>query len=70
LNIIVDPEFDVVERRDFSIIAGSIINDADESDSDKQNEEDNVIFIGNGKLDSQREYVINLVTLILMNLML
>jgi hypothetical protein len=46
----------------------SIISDIDESDSDKTSEEDNVIFICDGELDSQREYVKNLVIPIFPNL--
>jgi hypothetical protein len=70
LNNVVDPEFDVVERKDFTDIDVSIISDIDESDSDKESEEDNAIFIGDGDLDSQREYVKNLVISILPNLRL
>jgi hypothetical protein len=68
LNIAVDPEFDVVERKDFMNIDGSIISDIIESDSDKESKEDNAIFIDDWKLDSQREYVKNLVISILLNL--
>jgi hypothetical protein len=53
LTIIVDPEFDVVERKDFTNIDASIISDTDESNLDNEIEEDNAIFIGDGELDSQ-----------------
>jgi hypothetical protein len=45
LNIIVIPEFNVVEKKNFTNIDGSIISDTDESDSDKESEEDNVILL-------------------------
>jgi hypothetical protein len=61
LNIVVDWEFDVTERENFTNIDVSIKSDTDESDSDKENEDDNAIFIDDGELDSQREYVKNLV---------
>jgi hypothetical protein len=70
LNVVVDPEFVVVERKDFTNTDVSIISDIDESDSDKENEEDNAIFISDGELDSQREYVKNIVISILLNLWL
>jgi hypothetical protein len=57
LNIVVDPEFDVVERRDFTNIDVSIMSDTDESDSDKESGEDNALFIDDGELDNQIEYV-------------
>jgi hypothetical protein len=60
LNIVVDPEFNVIERKDFTNNDVSIISDIDESDSDKESEEDNAIFIGDGELECQREYVKNL----------
>jgi hypothetical protein len=52
LNIVDDPEFDPVKRKDFTNIDVSIISDTDESDSGKESEKDNAIFIGDGKLDS------------------
>jgi hypothetical protein len=61
LNFAVDLEFNIVERKDFTNINVSIISDIDESDLDKENEDDCAIFISNGKLDSQREYIKNLV---------
>jgi hypothetical protein len=70
LNAVVDPEFDVVERKDFTNIDVSIISDIDEGDSDKESEEDNAIFIGDRELDSQREYIKNFVISILPNLRL
>jgi hypothetical protein len=48
--------FDVVEKKDFTNTDASIINDTDESDSDKDSEEDNAIFINDRELDSQRKY--------------
>jgi hypothetical protein len=57
LNVVVDPKFDAVKRKDFTNINVSIINDTDESDSCKKSEEDNAIFIDEGEFDSQREYV-------------
>jgi hypothetical protein len=54
LYIVVDPEFGVVERKDFTNIDVSIISYTGESDSDKESEEDDAIFIGDGELDSQR----------------
>jgi hypothetical protein len=68
LNIVVNPKFDVVERKNFTNIDVSIISDIDENDSNKESEEDNAIFIGNEELDSQREYITNLVITILSNL--
>jgi hypothetical protein len=68
LNIVVGLEFDVVERKDSTNIDLSIISDIDESDSGKENKEDNAIFIYNEELDSQRKYVKNLVILIHQNL--
>jgi hypothetical protein len=44
LNIVVDPESDVVKRKNSTNIDVSIISDTDESDSDKESEEDNAIF--------------------------
>jgi hypothetical protein len=64
----VDQEFDVVERKDFTNIVVSIISDTDESDSDKENEEDNAMFIRGRDLPSQREYITNLIIPILPNL--
>jgi hypothetical protein len=55
LNIIDDPEFDVVERKDFTNIDVSIISDTDKSNLDKESKEDNAVFISNEELDSQRE---------------
>jgi hypothetical protein len=68
LNIVADPEFDVIERKDVRNIDVSIISDTDESDSDNQSKEDNTIVIGDIELDSQNEYVKNLVIPILLNL--
>jgi hypothetical protein len=68
LNIVVFPELDVVERKDFTNIDVLIKSDTDESDSGKENEEDSAIFIGDRELESQREYIKNLVISILPNL--
>jgi Ran GTPase-activating protein (RanGAP) involved in mRNA processing and transport len=70
LNIVVDPKFDVVERKDFTNIDVSIKSDTDESVSDKEGEEDNAFFIGEEELDKQSEYFKNLVIPILPNLVL
>jgi hypothetical protein len=47
-----DLEFDVFERKNVTNIEVSIISGTDESDLDKESEEDNTIFIDEGKLDS------------------
>jgi hypothetical protein len=67
LNIAVDPEFDVIKRKDFMNIDVSIISDIDERYSDKESGEDNAIFIGDGEFDSQREYFKNFVIAIFPN---
>jgi hypothetical protein len=67
LNIVVDLEFDVIERKDFMNIDVSIISGIDERYSDKESEEDNAVFIGDGEFDSQREYFKNFVIVIFPN---
>jgi hypothetical protein len=49
LNIVVDPKFDVVERKNFTNIDVLMI-----SDSDKESKKDNSTFIGDRELVCQR----------------
>jgi hypothetical protein len=69
LNIVVDQEFDAVERKDFTNINVSIISNTVESDLDKENDENNAILLVL-KNWIVREYVKNLVITILPNLVL